>query len=142
STARELRHLIVPELTQFAIVDGREVGGVFGLLDYNPRIREIDGRLVPFGFLKLMRDRKSIRRIRVLSTNVLPAYQRWGIGLVMLGGLLPNVLQWGIEEAEFSWVMESNNLSRGGLEKGGAKRTKTYRIYEYAAETRAVSAES
>jgi len=141
-TAKELRHLIVPELTQFAMVNGREIGGVFGLLDYNPRIREIDGRLLPFGFLKLICGRGSIRKIRLLATNVLPAYQRWGIGLVMLGGLLPHVLEWGIEEAEFSWVMESNNLSRGSLEKGGAKRTKTYRIYEYAPETSQVTAES
>ncbi|HEY2148978.1 MAG TPA: N-acetyltransferase, partial [Pirellulales bacterium] len=42
----------------------------------------------------------------------------------------PNVKRWGIQECEFSWVLESNTLSRGGLEKGGAKLSKTYRIYD------------
>jgi hypothetical protein len=39
--------------------------------------------------------------------------------------------EWGIEEVEFSWVLESNTLSRGSLEKGGAIREKTYRLYDY-----------
>ena len=61
------------------------------------------------------------------------------MGLVVLGGLVPEVLKWGIEEVEFSWVLENNLLSRGSLEKGGAKRVKTYRIYDYdlAAEKKA-----
>src|SRR5690606_31051293 len=99
--ARDLRWLIVPELTSVVEVDGKAIGAVFGLLDYNPRIRSIDGRLFPFGFLRLLRNRKQIKRIRVLSTNVLPEYQRWGVGLVAVSRLLPDALEWGIEEAEF-----------------------------------------
>jgi GNAT superfamily N-acetyltransferase len=129
--AGTLRHLIVPELTYFAEVEGRTVGVVFGLLDYNPRIKQIDGRLLPLGFLRLLRNRREIKRIRVISTNVLPEYQRWGVGLVLLSGLVPSILNWGIEEAEFSWVLESNTLSYGSLKKGGAKVTKTYRIYDF-----------
>jgi hypothetical protein len=35
-----------------------------------------------------------------------------------------------MHEAEFSWVLETNTLSRGSLEKGGAKLDKTYRMYD------------
>ena len=45
-------------------------------------------------------------------------------------GIVPKAIEWGIQEAEFSWVLESNSLSRGALTKGGAKITKTYRIYD------------
>ena len=45
-------------------------------------------------------------------------------------GIVPKALEWGMEEAEFSWVLESNSLSRGALQKGGAKITKTYRVYD------------
>jgi hypothetical protein len=45
------------------------------------------------------------------------------------------VLKWGIEEAEFSWVLESNQLSRLTLERGGAQLTKTYRLYDYPTVT-------
>jgi len=138
---REIRHigsamrwLIVPELTVIAEVDGQPIGVVFALLDYNERIKVIDGRLFPFGFLRLVTNRRGLKRVRLISTNVVPEYQRWGVGLVLLKALVPKVLEWGIEEAEFSWVLESNSLSRGSLEKGGAKRSKTYRIYDWPGE--------
>jgi len=129
--ASELRHLIVPELALAAESDGRMIGAVFGLPDYNPRIRRIDGRLFPFGFLRLLRKKSEIKKIRLISTNVLPEYQRLGVGLVLLSAMVPKAMEWGLQEAEFSWVLESNSLSRGSLEKGGAKMDKTYRVYDW-----------
>ena len=128
--AAGMKQLIEPQLTCVAEVEGKVVGCVFCLLDYNPRIKAIDGRLFPFGFIKLLSRRRQIKRIRLIATTVVPEYQKWGVGLVLLGALLPKALAWGVEEAEFSWVLESNDLSRKSLEKGGAKRTKTYRIYD------------
>ena len=129
--ARGLRRIIVPEMAIAAEIDGRVVGVSFGLPDYNPRIKEIDGRLFPFGFIHLLRNRQAIKRIRLISTNVLPEYQRMGVGLVLLHKLVPKAIEWGLEEAEFSWVLESNSLSYGSLKKGGAKITNTYRLYDY-----------
>jgi GNAT superfamily N-acetyltransferase len=131
ATAGGLKQLIVTEMTTIAEVEGRPVGVVFGLLDYNPIIKKIDGRLFPFGFLRMLLGRKKIKKIRLISTNVIPEYQRWGLGLVLMNRLVPDVLKWGIQEAEFSWVLESNKLSRGTLERGGVKRDKTYRIYDF-----------
>jgi len=129
--ACQMRHLIVPELAVGAEIDGRLAGVVVALPDYNPRIRQMDGQLFPFGFARLLHKRHAIKKLRILAANVVPEYQRLGIGLVLLGALVPRALAWGIEEAEFSWVVESNWLSRGSLEKGGAKLVKRYRIYDW-----------
>ncbi len=129
--AEGLRFLIVPEMTVEAEIDGQVVGAAFGLPDYNPRIKEINGRLFPFGFFHLLRNRRAIKKIRLISTNVIPEFQRYGVGLVLMQGLVPKALEWGLQEAEFSWVLESNALSYGSLKKGGAKITKTYRLYDY-----------
>ena len=126
-----LKHLIVPEMTSIAEDDSGPVGVVFGLLDYNPLIRKIDGRLFPFGFLTLLFRRKHIKRVRLISTNVVPQYQKWGLGLVLMARLVPEAIAWGIVDAEFSWVLESNKLSHGTLERSGAKKIKTYRIFDY-----------
>jgi hypothetical protein len=128
-----LRYLIVPELAMVAEVDGAPIGAVFGLPDYNPRIKAIDGRLFPFGFFRLIGRKHELRRMRALSTNVVPEYQMWGVALVLLRGLIPKILESGIEEVEFSWVAESNKLSRQSLERGGAILEKTYRVYDHAA---------
>jgi hypothetical protein len=128
--AASLKHLIVREMTAAAEVDGKMVGAVFGLLDYNPRIKRIDGRLFPFGFIRLLRNKKAIKLVRLISTNVVPEYQKWGLGLVLLNRLLPDALAFGMQEAEFSWVLESNHLSYASLKRGGAEITKTYRLYD------------
>jgi GNAT superfamily N-acetyltransferase len=138
--AAGMRHMIVPELTTFAEVDGKPIGTMFGLLDYNPRIKEIDGKLLPFGFLKLIRNREGLKRIRLISTNVLPEYMSWGVGIALVGRLVPDALAWGIQEAEFSWVLESNDLSYKTLKKGGAKIRKKYRVYDYVPPDTTVNA--
>jgi hypothetical protein len=128
--AKSLRWLIVPELTAIAEIDGKPVGAILGMLDYNPRIRAIGGRLFPFGFIRLLSNRRRIKRMRLVAANVVPEYHLMGILLALAGALLRQGLDWGVEQVEFSWVAESNSLSRGSLEKSGTKRTKTYRVYD------------
>lgn len=128
--AKGLKHLLVPELTTIIEVDGKPIGAGLGLLDFNPLIKKINGRLLPFGFLRLILGKRKLKRIRLMSTNVLPEYQKWGFGLLALERMLPDALEMGIETGEFSWVLESNHLSRGSLERGGLTRSKTYRIYD------------
>lgn len=125
-----LGFLIVPELVVAVELDGKLVGATFCLPDYNPRIRAIKGKLFPFGWIKLLRNKKELKRIRILSTNVLPEYQMLGLGLVLVNGLVPRTVEWGIQEAEFSWVLESNDYSRGSLERGGAIINKKFRVYD------------
>jgi GNAT superfamily N-acetyltransferase len=128
--AKGLSWLLVPEMAVGAEVDGKLVGVAIVLPDYNPRIRQIDGRLFPFGFLRLLANKRKIKKVRSMTTNVLPEYHLLGVGLVLLRAMVPKGLEWGTTEVEFSWVAESNALSRGALEKGGAKRSKTYRVYD------------
>ncbi len=125
-----LRWLIIPELTTVAEVEGKQVAAVFGLLDYNHVIRQMDGRLFPLGFLTLLSKRRTITKARIMAANVLPEFQKWGLGLLLLDELLPYSLKWGLQEVEFSWVLESNHLSRSSLERGGAILQKTYRMYD------------
>ncbi|GAB5406655.1 MAG: hypothetical protein Aurels2KO_48860 [Aureliella sp.] len=128
--AKGLKHLLLPELTTIIEVDGRPIGAGLGLLDFNPVIKKIDGRLFPFGFLHLLASKRKLKRVRLMSTNVIPEFQKWGFGLLALEGMLPHIMKLGIKTGEFSWVLESNHLSRASLERGGLERNKTYRLYD------------
>ncbi len=128
--AKGLRHLLVPELTTVIEVDGKPVGSGLGLLDFNPIIKSMNGRLFPFGFLKLLLGKRKLKRVRLLSTNVIPEYQRWGFGLLALERMLPSAIEYGVTHGEFSWVLESNHLSRASLERSGVTRSKTYRLFD------------
>lgn len=128
--ADSLSLLIVPEMTTVIEINGSPVAVTFGMLDYNPLIKKIKGKLFPFGALRLLFGRKSIKKVRLIGTYVTPEYQKWGLGLVLMSRLVPDLIAWGIEETEFSYVLESNHLSRKTLERGGAVRERTYRLYD------------
>jgi hypothetical protein len=128
--AKGLKHLLLPELTSIIEVDGKPIGAGFGLMDYNQIIKKIDGKLFPFGFLRLLLERRRVDRVRLLSANVLPEYQKWGFGLLALERMLEDALKMGVTHGEFSWVLESNKLSKMSLERGGATLAKTYRLYD------------
>lgn len=128
--AKGLKTLLVPDLAICAEIDGKAVGCLICLPDFNPAIRKIKGRLFPFGFLTLLGAKRHFTSIRSVSANVLPEYQMMGIPLLLMQALLPAAKKWGINKAEFSWVLESNSYSRGSLEKAGTKCEKTYRVYD------------
>lgn len=133
--AATLKHLLIPELALAAEIEGEPVGVVLGLPDYNPAIRRIDGRLFPLGFLEIFKLRRHPKRVRVLSIAVVPEYQMWGLGLVLMKALVPHALERGVDEAEFSWILETNRLACGSLDKAGAKIAKRYRMYDYPSST-------
>jgi GNAT superfamily N-acetyltransferase len=128
--AGDLRHIIAPEFMAFAMSGGRTVGAVLALLDYNQIIRKLNGRLLPFGIIRLLRGRKRIDVARAMAVTMVPAFQRSGLGIVLLDRLVDAAKPWGLKRWEFSWVLESNRGSRGTLERAGTRRTKTYRIYD------------
>ncbi len=96
-----LKFLIDPAVTSFVEVDGQPVGVGLGLPDYNPLIKKIDGKLFPFGFLRLLWGKKSIKKIRVISTNVVPEYQRWGLGSSRWKGCSLTAWQTGSKKPSF-----------------------------------------
>jgi len=128
--AKGLKLLLVPNLTSIAEIDGRPVGAGFGLLDFNPIIKRIGGNIFPFGWFYLLFGKKKLTRLRLISTNVLPEYQKWGLGLVTLARIMPDAIAFGVTVGEFSWVLESNDLSRNTIERAGGRRTKVLRIYD------------
>lgn len=136
-TDSEVRHvadglgsLVLPDLTTVIEVKGKPVAIAFGLLDYNPIIKKIKGKLFPFGLLRLLFSRKNLKKIRIVGAFVVPEYQRWGLSLVLISRLLPDMQKWGIEEVEFSYVVESNRQSRKTLERAGAVLERTFRMFD------------
>ncbi|QEG42040.1 hypothetical protein [Roseimaritima ulvae] len=129
--ASDLRFLVVPNFASFAEVEGEAVGIQLGLLDFSPIIKAIDGRLFPWGFLKLLFGKRKLKRLRLISTFVVPDFQASkGIGPALITRMIPGFESWGIEELEFSWVAESNLPSRAALVRSNTAITKTHRIYE------------
>jgi hypothetical protein len=130
--ADQLRHLIEPQFTAIAEIDGRPIGVMFALLDYNQILRTCNGRLFPFGLMRLITGRRNIHTVRAMAMTMVPGYQDAGLSVVLIDHLTGPAARWGIERWEMSWILESNKQSRGSLERAGIKKTKTYRMVDKA----------
>lgn len=128
--AAELKKIIDPDLVLFAEHSGEPIGFLLALANLNEvLIRIRDGRLFPFGFLKLLRGLRRIRSVRVALLGVLPKWQRQGIGSILYADLARRVIEKGYTDVEMSWIAEDNVMMNRAAKLMGGSIHKTYRLY-------------
>ncbi|MBD3237004.1 MAG: N-acetyltransferase [Candidatus Eisenbacteria bacterium] len=128
--AKELRPVVKPELILLAEKGERPVGFAMALPDYNAAIRHANGRLFPFGLLKILWHARKIHKLRVLTLGLVPEMRRTGVEQLLYLRIFQGGQKLGIDEGEMSWILEDNHAMRQGLERIGCRAYKTYRIYE------------
>lgn len=128
--ARELKKILDPDLVFFAELDDKIVGFSLTLPDINQALKKINGRLLPFGFLKLLYQFRKIDQVRVLLLGVAQGYRRIGIDGVLYLETFKEGIKKGYKRGEFSWILEDNEAMIRPLEAIGATRYKTYRVYD------------
>jgi hypothetical protein len=132
---KHLRLLLDKRLVRFAEVDGRAEGFIVVLPNINEAIRDLRGNLFPFGWARLLWRLK----VRGAGSARVPLMGvRRGISGTMQGAAMPlhliasvwdAAMEMGFRQVELSWILEDNLPMRRILEKFGARRYKTYRIY-------------
>lgn len=128
--AKNLKPLAVPDLVLFAYWKDEPVGFSVALPDYNVVLKRLNGKLGLLGLIKFLYYSRKIRKIRVLLLGVKKEFQKRGVEGLLYIETFKRGIQKGYQEAECSWILESNILMQHGIEAMGGRRYKTYRIYE------------
>ncbi|MCK5249990.1 MAG: GNAT family N-acetyltransferase [Spirochaetaceae bacterium] len=129
SIIEKLRLIADPDAIWFVEDEGKPVGCALGFPDLNVVLRSIKGRLLPFGWIRLLRARHSIGDYRLWGLAVLPEYQGQGLDVLLYIHLYRALQPRGIR-LEANYVLEDNPHIVNALEKLGMKRIKRYRVYE------------
>jgi len=131
--ARDMRAIVDPKLVLVCEHDGEPVGCIMGIPDVNPVLREMKGRLFPFGWLRFLLGKRRVHTARVFGAGTLPEYRKAGVTVLLILEFIRRCLYVGYDAGEVSWVAASNVRSLGVIEKSlQLRRYKTYRIYERA----------
>jgi len=128
---KEMKQILKPDLVLIGEAGGRVVGFALALPDINQALKHAGGRLLPTGLIKILYYQRLINRVRVLALGVVEEYRTSGVAAAFYATLLRNARRMGYVDSEMSWILEDNVLMNRSLQAMGAKRYKTYRIYEW-----------
>jgi GNAT superfamily N-acetyltransferase len=128
-TADQVRLLLDPDLALFAEVDGKPVGFGIALPDINRVLIRLNGRLFPFGWLKLRRYVRQIDGVTFKLMGVLEEYRRRGIDAMLYIAVIRAFCEKGYEWLDGSVTSEFNPMINRIAGRLGAERYKHYRLY-------------
>jgi GNAT superfamily N-acetyltransferase len=131
--AKNLKQVIDEDWAYMAEKDGEVVGAALTLPDINQVMAKLNGRLLPFGWLKFLLGKRKVDQCRVLALGVKHDYRHSGVAAgLYLKHLEEAAVPGGIVGGEMGWILETNGPMNRAMEGMGGKVVKKYRIFEKA----------
>ena len=128
--ARDMKPIIQPKGVLFAEdKNGRPIGFAITLPDINSLLKGLNGRLFPFGFIKMLWGIPRLRRYRMFALGVIPEYHGKAVDSLIYRALYERLITpdtW----IEINYVLEDNWPMINAIKKLGAKPLRRYRVYE------------
>jgi hypothetical protein len=127
----ELRLIYDRDLSFIAEYDGEPAGMSLVLPDMNQALKKAAGRMFPLGLLRMLWYRRKINSWRMPILGVRRDHRLRGIEVVLCCRTYDAAkAKRNYRKGELSWILESNMAANAVLKRLGARRSKTYRIYE------------
>jgi GNAT superfamily N-acetyltransferase len=131
--AYALEHQLVFDRHWYMIAEtraGETVAAAITVPDVNQVLREMGGRLLPFGWWKFLTKGRRIDKVRVGFLGVKPEYQHTGVAARLYQVHYDMAEVRPQRGGETGWILETNRAMNRGMEAMGGKIVKRYRMYE------------
>lgn len=131
--AKNLKQVIDEDWAYMAEKDGEVIGAALTLPDINQVLAKLNGRLLPFGWLRFLLGKGKVDQLRVLALGVKHDYRHTGVAAGLYLKHLETAAAPGkIEGGEMGWILETNGPMNRAMEGMGGTVVKKYRLYEKA----------
>lgn len=135
-TVSTLAKLMPDDYIQIAEYDGEPVAFIVALPNLNEAARDLNGRLLPFGWAKLL-WRLKVRHpktARVPLMGVKQSFQHSRLGptlaFMVIDAVRKALHARGVKDVEMGWILEDNDGMRSIIETIGGVAYKRYRVYQ------------
>jgi GNAT superfamily N-acetyltransferase len=129
--AKNLKQVLDEDWAFMAEKDGEVIGAALTLPDINQVMAKLNGRLLPFGWLRFLLGRRRIDQLRVFALGVKHDYRHTGVAAGLYLKHLETAAGPGtIGGGEMGWILETNGPMNRAMEGMGGTVVKRYRLYE------------
>lgn len=133
--AKDLKMILDPRLALIAEVNGVPAAISIAIPNYHEAIRDLNGRLFPFGIFKLLYRLKArkIKSGRVALLGIKKEFRGdvlGGLVFLLYVEMRRRCRELGYWGGELSWTLEDNEKINQGISFMGAEVYKRYRVYE------------
>jgi hypothetical protein len=134
--AKLMLPVIKPSWIRIAEWRGEPIGIVAMIPNANEAFIELKGKLLPFGWLRLMTriHLTGTRRARLPMAGIIRKWRDTRVGQMAMNRLMMEMASTArknrIREVEISWVLETNVHAIQGVEMFGARPIRKFRIYQ------------
>ena len=129
--AKNLKQVIDEEWAFMAEKDGEVVGAALTLPDINQVTARLNGRLLPFGWLRFLLGKRKVDQLRVFALGVKNDYRHTGVAAGLYLKHLETAARPGaISGGHMGWILETNGPMNRAMEGMGGKVVMRYRLYE------------
>ena len=132
---KDLKFIVHEDLVSIAEVNGEPAAFLVVLPNLNEAISDLNGKLLPFGWLKMLwrLKVKYPKSARIPLMGIRRRYHDTLLGAALtfsvINGILGPAIDLGIQEMELSWILEDNEAMCKVIEAINGHVYKTYRIY-------------
>lgn len=137
-TGEDLKPFLREDACYIVDYEGEPAAFMLTVPDVNEAIADLDGKLLPFGWAKLLWRLvvKNPSKCRVPLMGVRKKYQGSLAGasmaMLLIETIRKNSVRFGYRRAELSWILDDNVSMQRILELILCKHYKTYRMYDKA----------
>jgi hypothetical protein len=121
---------IDPRVVFLVEKDGKDVGCLITLPNYNPVIKSGKGSFTPKVIWDFFRNKGKLKRLRGYALGVLREYHGQKLASLIIDCAWTDCVKAGYTGAEISWILASNGPMNELSKHLGGQQSKTYRIYE------------
>ena len=130
--ARDLRPVLREECVIFATNEaGEDVGFALSIPDINVILKKTKGRMLPFGWARMLRGIPRLRRYRMFALGVAAPYRGKGVDALLYRAMWERMAGPDVT-MEVNYVLEDNFSMVNAINKLGARPSRRYRVYETA----------
>lgn len=130
---KQMKQILDPDFLFIAEHQGEPIGFSLAIPNINDALIKIrNGRLLPFGLVKLLWHSRNVRTVRVITLGIVPQHRQSGLDTVFYYKTFETAMRKGVQWGELSWILEDNIAISRPLERMGAFVYKRYRLYEKA----------